>query len=315
MVVADLADDRTVTAPRRHVVAVDIGGTKIAAGVVSDDGALARRVEAPTGPVASSAEAMFDTVCDLVGRVSDDAPSPVIALGVGCPGPGRRRYELVSPLNIPGWRDFPLSQRLAAAVDLPVAVDNDAHALALAEGWLGAAHGVRNYLAMVVSTGIGGAIVLDGELIVGDEGNAGHLGQMLSLDGDNASPVDLEARWSGRAMEERYGRPPAELDDGVRRACGRAIGRVIASVSTLLDLHLAVVSGSVALGFGEPFFSAADEAARSYSLGRRCTVVAGGLGAEGPLLGAAALAFRASADVAGLEEHRRRRPVADVERP
>ncbi len=83
------------------------------------------------------------------------APRRVQSVGVGCGGPMTRGGELVSPLNIPGWRDFPLRARLGALTGLPVAVDNDAKALALGEGWCGAAQGWSSYLAMVVSTGVG----------------------------------------------------------------------------------------------------------------------------------------------------------------
>src|SRR5207302_6980159 len=98
---------------------------------------------------------------------------------VGCGGPMTAGGELVSPLNIPAWRDFPLRDRLAALTALPVVVDNDAKALALGEGWKGAAAGVDDFIAMVVSTGVGGGIVLDGRLLDGESGNAGHIGHVI----------------------------------------------------------------------------------------------------------------------------------------
>ena len=87
--------------------------------------------------------------------------------------------DQVSPLNIPQWRDFPLRGRLQRHVGLPTFIDNDAKALALGEGWVGAARGTSSYIAMVVSTGIGGGIVLDGRLLDGDSGNAGHVGHVI----------------------------------------------------------------------------------------------------------------------------------------
>src|SRR3546814_11778803 len=86
--------------------------------------------------------------------------------------------ETVSPLNIGGWRGFPLRGRLVEELGIEVRIDNDAYALALGEGWRGAAPGVDRYLAMVVSTGVGGCIVLDGRMLdctAGDDGPLGHV--------------------------------------------------------------------------------------------------------------------------------------------
>ena len=171
--------------------------------------------------------------------------------------------ETVSPLNIPGWRDFPLRARLADLLGVPVWVDNDAKALALGEGWLGAAAGVRDFIAMVVSTGVGGGIVLDGRLLDGASGNAGHIGHVIV---EPDGPVCacgargcLEAVASGPSIERAAGVPAASAPVSVRRSTGLHVGRAVASVANLLDLRLAVVAGSVALGYGAEFFDAAQE--------------------------------------------------------
>jgi len=206
----------------------------------------------------------------------------------------------VSPLNIPGWRHFPLRARLADALGLGVHIDNDAKALALGEGWVGAAAGVRDFLAMVVSTGVGGGIVLDGRLLDGAAGNAGHIGHVI-VEPDGRACVCgargcLEAEASGTAIAAMTGRPAAEAPLEVRERTGRLVGRAVASVCNLLDLRLAAVAGSVALGFGDDFFTAAQaeldrSAALDFSRGAR--IVPGALGADGPLVGAAAVGFRA----------------------
>ena len=169
--------------------------------------------------------------------------------------------EHVSPLNIPAWRGFPLRARLAAHTGLPVAVDNDAKALALGEGWVGAAAGRRNYLAMVVSTGVGGGIVCDGRLLDGIGGNAGHIGHVIVEPEGHECGCGargcLEAEASGIAIARITGRPPAEATPDTVARTGTLVGRAVASVANLLDLDLAVVAGSVALGFGAPFFAAA----------------------------------------------------------
>src|SRR5207248_7729092 len=130
---------------------------------------------------------------------------------VGCGGPMAPGGEAVSPLNIPAWRDFPLRRRLAELTGLPVFVDNDAKALALGEGWVGAAAGERDFIAMVVSTGVGGGIVLDGRLLDGRDGNAGHIGHVnVEPDGHVCgcgARGCLEAEASGTAIRRITGRP------------------------------------------------------------------------------------------------------------
>ncbi|HZQ29049.1 MAG TPA: ROK family protein [Acidimicrobiales bacterium] len=278
-------------------LAVDIGGTKVAAGLVDRDGVVVRAAQAPTA-AHGTGDALFEDVTRLVTEVvGDDRP---VVCGVGCGGPMDLGGEHVSPLNIPAWRDFPLRARLAGVTDLPVFVDNDAKALALGEGWKGAAAGRRNYLGMVVSTGVGGGIVLDGRLLDGDTGNAGHVGHLIVEPDGHVCGCGargcLEAEISGTAIAAITGRPPADAGPDVIAHAGLLLGRGIASVANLLDLQLAVVSGSVALGWGAPFFQAAqasvDASARlEFSLGTR--VVPGGLGPAGPLVGAAAVGWRA----------------------
>ena len=285
--------DQTLT------LAVDIGGTKLAAGLVDQDGRLLHREQEPTD-VDTSAAALFASLADLVDRVRDGSPLDPTACGVGCGGPMTGGGASVSPLNIPAWRAFPLQERLAHHTGLPTAVDVDSKALALGEGWVGAAEGVDNYLAMVVSTGVGGGIVLDGRLLDGDDGNAGHIGHVIvEPDGRPCACGArgcLEAEASGRNIEEMTGRPPAEAPAAARRRTGTMVGRAVASVANLLDLQLVVVAGSVALGFGDDFFRAAQaEIDRSARLDHSAGTVIrpGGLGPDGPLIGAAAVARRA----------------------
>ena len=282
-----------------HAVAVDIGGTKIAVGLVSDDGRVVRSSRAPT-PAHGTAEELWSAVAELVVDVL--AADRAAVCGVGCGGPMSAGGELVSPLNIPAWRGFPLRARLAELLDLPVFVDNDAKALALGEGWRGAAQGERNYIAMVVSTGVGGGLVVDGRLLDGASDNAGHVGHVIvqpdgELCGCGARGC-LEAEISGPAIARKTGRPAAEAGPEVIEAAGVLLGRAVASVVSLLDLRLAVVSGSVALGWGEPFYRAATgslaQSARiSFAQGAR--IVPGGLGHDGPVVGAAAVGWRGMA--------------------
>jgi glucokinase len=276
------------------VLAVDIGGTKMAVGRVDRTGRLEWSARTPTPPGAG------ETVwAALEALLRAAAPDGLVACGIGCGGPMSADAELVSPLNIPGWRHFPLRARVAELTGLPTWVDNDAKALALADGWVGEAAGVANYLSMVVSTGIGGGIVLDGRLLEGRTGNAGHIGHVIVEPEGRRCECGgrgcLEAEASGIGIRAITGRPPAEAGPDVIERTGRLVGRAVASVANLLDLRMASVSGSVALGYGDPFFAAASRelemrARLEFSAG--CRIVPSRLGADGPLLGAAAVGWR-----------------------
>lgn len=278
------------------MLAIDVGGTKMAAGLVTAEGDLVASARAAT-PVDGGAEAVFSVMLAVAESVGGDGD--VMACGVGCGGPMLAGGESVSPLHIPSWRGFPLRERLAEATGLPTYVDNDAKALALGEGWRGAAEDVDDFVALIVATGIGGGIVLGGLLLDGAGGNVGHIGHVIvEPDGRSCGCGGrgcLEAEASGTAIREATGRPAEDAGPEVVARTGRLVGRAVASVANLLDLRLAVVGGSVALGFGAPFFAAAQS-----ELDARCRldfssgtkIVPAGLGAGAPLVGAAAVGWR-----------------------
>ena len=278
------------------MLAVDIGGTKIAAGLVDEKGEVVASAQAPT-PTTTGSDALFSILLAVVDSVGGNGD--VVGCGVGCGGPMSSGGEAVSPLHLPAWRDFPLRERLADATGLPTFVDNDAKALALGEGWWGAAAGVSDFLAVLVSTGVGGGIVLDGRLLDGAGGNAGHIGHVVVE--PHGAPCRcggrgcLEAEASGLAIAAATGRPAEEAGPDVIERTGRLVGRAIASVANLLDLRLAVVAGGVAVGFGEPFLAAAraEVAHRSrLEFSRDTDLVPAGLGAHTHLVGAGAVAWR-----------------------
>ena len=278
-------------------LAIDIGGTKIDVGIVTTDGQILDRQMFPTDQ-SCDGDALLGRIVAVCDELIAWSPSAPTQGGVGCGGPMERGGSTVSPLNITAWNGFPLAGRLREALQIPVAVDNDAKALALAEGWLGAAQGRSSYLAMVVSTGVGGGIVLDGRLLDGERGNAGHIGHLVVEPGGRLCACGvhgcLEAEASGTAIKSITGRPAAEAGPNDIARCGQMIGRAVASVVTLLDLELCVIAGSVALGFGAPFFAAANRAlGRSTGLDftTEAMIIPAGLGADGPLLGAARVGF------------------------
>ena len=220
-------------------------------------------------------------------------------VGVGSAGPITRNCESVSPVNIPAWREFPLRQRLAEVTATRVYGELDGKALALAEGWQGAAKGLSDYCVLTVSTGIGGGIVLDGELLDGASQNAGHVGHIIVEPNGRRCGCGargcLEAEASGLAIEAITGRSPTEPTYEIMQRTGRLVGRAVASLCTLLDLELVVVGGGVALGFAATFFNAAQEelstsARLPYTRHARITPTR--LGDRGPLIGAGAVGIR-----------------------
>jgi glucokinase len=180
--------------------AIDVGGTKIAAALVDAGGTLLTRSELPTPPKGAGEEVMA-TVAKLVAALAEDERwSKVVGLGIGSAGPVDPVRGTVSPVNIPGWRDFPLVERVrelealgeigvmdAATDPRPrVVLVGDGSAMAAGEHWRGAARGYDNALCLVVSTGVGAGLILDGVLRTGPSGNAGHLGHIsVDIEGED----------------------------------------------------------------------------------------------------------------------------------
>ncbi|MDP6323790.1 MAG: ROK family protein, partial [Acidimicrobiales bacterium] len=220
----------------KDILAVDVGATKLAAARVTSDGVIKKRSSTPTE--SRNGEELFRKLISLSEEVLDG--TEVDGCGVGSAGPMRNNGEEISPLNIPQWRNFPLRSKLSEALGIPVALDNDAKAIALGEGWVGAASGHKNYLAMVVSTGIGGGFVIDGKLLDGEMGNAGHIGHInVEPDGPMCacgSNGCLEAVASGGAIEKETGMPATEASEEVKIRCGYFVGKAVSIAVNLLNI-------------------------------------------------------------------------------
>ena len=164
-----------------EILALDIGGTKIAAGLVDGQGVLTHRRERPTPD--GDAEDVWAAVAGVLDdvRVAGGLVDfrEVSAVGVGSAGPIDVRNGTVSPINIPQWDRFPVLARVAGATGLPVRLGGDGLCTAMGEWWRGAGRDARFLLGMVVSTGIGGGLVLDGKPFHGRSGNAGHVGHVV----------------------------------------------------------------------------------------------------------------------------------------
>ncbi|MFC1415057.1 ROK family protein [Streptacidiphilus cavernicola] len=258
---------------QRLVVAVDIGGTKIAAGLVDSRGTLVASCERPT-PTAADAATVLRTVGETVTDLRRHrAWAQVVGLGVCSAGPVDVKNGLVSPVNIPAWRDFPVIDRLTghpALAGLPCAFVGDAVAMAAAEHRFGAARGHRDALCLVVSTGIGAGLILDGQVRYGITGNAGHLGH-ISVDyagepcpcGSHGClerlssgtaiarhatrlgwtpPPGTAATASSAAVDARLGHPAALQAFDL---AAQALASGIAAVAALVEIEVAVLGGGV----------------------------------------------------------------------
>jgi glucokinase len=198
-----------------RVIAVDLGGTKVLAGVLDEDGVVVKRVVRPT--VVESEEALVEQLDGAIAELLEDG---VAAIGVGLPSTiDQRAGRAVSSVNIPlGGIDF--REHLKDRFGIPSAIENDANAAALAEHRFGAGRGVRHMIMLTLGTGIGGGLILDGELYRGAVGAAGELGHItLELDGPPCQGTcpgrgHLEALASGTAADHLAQKVAAERPDG-----------------------------------------------------------------------------------------------------
>lgn len=301
---------------RTLALAIDLGGTKVDAALVDDDGAVVTGTvhRAPTGRDAARddvARAIVRVAADALAGLGDDR---LAGIGIGSAGPVDLGQGAIAPLNLPALAGLPivsLVQKLRP--DVPVRLALDGACIALAEHWRGAAAGARNLLAMVVSTGVGGGLIIDGSPVTGISGNAGHIGQLRLRKRAPGAPVTdgtLEAlasgpsavAWaraegwagsSGEQLAQGYAAADPIAVAAVSRSAG-AVGEAIANVATLLNLEIVVIAGGfakVADDYLDLVRASAQEAA-VFDYARRVRVAASGLDGHGPLIGAAALVLR-----------------------
>jgi glucokinase len=297
-----------------QALALDIGGTKLAAALVDHEGRITgyQRTETPPG---LDGEGLWRLLEALADKVLANQPAPLLGVGCGCGGPMTWPAAEVSPLNIPGWRGFPLRARLRERYPgLPVRVHNDAICMALGEHWRGAGRGTANMLGMVVSTGVGGGLVLGGRLVDGASGNGGHIGHVV------VDPAGPACKCGGQGCLEAIARGPGLVDwaqgqgwrpettvtgvdlaDDARRGhpialaamrrAGQAVGVALASTVNLLDLEVVSIGGGLSQAgplLFDPLHEAYDRHARmAYT--RQVRIVPAALGQTAGLVGAAAL--------------------------
>jgi glucokinase len=321
---APVGEDGSAAARPRPVLALDIGGTKLAAGVVDATGRVLSFVVDPTladeGPE-RGLERLFD-----LGRtaVADSGLgwAEIAAVGIGCGGPlDASRGVLIAPPHLPGWRDVPVTALAERAYGLPVALENDATAAAAGEHRWGAGAGTRNMIYLTISTGVGGGIVIDGRLYRGASGNGGELGHVtIDCDGRRCNGCGrkgcLEAYVSGtsiaeRAQEAGMGDVTAAQVSAAARAGDPVATEVwdatvdalacgLTSIVNLFEPELVVLGGGVVSGTGEQLLGPVRERVRNESMkpaGEAAQIVQSALGDHVGVVGAAAIGYeRAVAD-------------------
>jgi glucokinase len=292
-------------------LAIDVGGTKIAVGLADPDGALVHTATQPTPH--GDAEAVWAVAERLIAETIAD--TAVRGVGIASAGPIHLPTGTVSPINIGGWRDFPIVDRVEALLPgVPVRLGGDGLCMALGEHRHGAGRGAQFLLGMVVSTGVGGGLILDGAPYDGASGNAGHVGHVVvDLDGEPctcgghgcvetiasgprmarwardhgwAAPGDAGAKELAQAADAGN-----ELAVLAFRRSATALAAMIASVAAVCDLDLAVIGGGVAKA-GPLLFDPLREALGGYAgldFLRGLPVVPAQLGGDAGLVGAAAL--------------------------
>lgn len=271
--------------PAGPTVGVDIGGTKVAVGLVGAGGAVLRAGRIPTPR--TGAEGILSAVAEMVRRVAGrDVP---LAVGVGAPGvidPGSGAVTAATEV-VPGWTGAPVREYLSRALQVPVAVDNDVRAMAFGEARAGAGRGYPSALFVSVGTGIGGALLLDGRLRHGSHGTAGEIAHLLA---GRTGPIrcgcgrddHVEAVCSGPAIHAGGA--------GVGEAA-EVLGRSLSGLVTALDVDAVIVGGGVAQS-GAAFLKPFARALRAEVLPplREIPVLPAELGLDAPIIGAALLA-------------------------
>ena len=169
--------------PQQFIVGVDLGGTNIVAGALSDDGGEVISLRSEPTRADQGAEAVIDRIVRMIDTVIAETiahkgikRSDVVGIGVGAPGPLERERGIVVTTPNLGWTNFPLRDVVAERTGVETRIDNDANCATLGEWWLGAAKGGRNVVGVTIGTGIGGGLILDGKLYHGSSDVAGEIG-------------------------------------------------------------------------------------------------------------------------------------------
>ncbi|WP_419874509.1 ROK family protein [Candidatus Pristimantibacillus sp. PTI5] len=287
-------------------IGIDIGGTKIAFGFVDEQGVVIAKGSLQTDLSVEPAE-MLARVADAVKQLAEQnglALASLKGVGVGAPGPlNTQKGELTCPPNLKSWWGFPVVDELKQHLPLPIKMENDATAAALAEKWVGAAKDSDHFIFITISTGIGAGIFMHGKLLTGSTGNAGDAGFMLVDQAGTPWEVVASGTAVARQATELLGREvtskeafelAAQGDPQMSELVNRvftSIGMGCVSLINILDPNKIVIGGGVSQ-VGEPLFAAVRDYVSKHALnpsGREAAIVPALLQQDAGLIGAAAL--------------------------
>jgi glucokinase len=311
MASVDAADAvrRDGAAGARAVLGLDIGGTKIAAGVVDADGGVYGFVTAPTdADSASGVGRLFELGRQAIAESGLD----VEAVGIGCGGPlDSERGVLIAPLHLPGWKDVRVAELAASAFDRPAFLDNDGTAGAAGEHRFGAGRGTRAMVYLTISTGVGGGVVIDGAVQRGRSGNGGELGHVtVDWHGRRCRGCGrrgcLEAYCSGTSIAERAvetgmeGVTAADVAQAARagdplasrvwaETC-EALACGLTSIANLFEPEAIILGGGV-VRTGEQLLAPVRTAVAEQMIGPPVSIVSAASGDAVGVVGAAAIAY------------------------
>jgi glucokinase len=248
----------------QQVIGIDLGGTAIKLGRFEQDGTGVQSLTVPT-PNPADPEAVLAAMVAAIAQLDPNHESS--AIGVGTPGPADAAGRIARvAINLQNWHDVPLADWLEAKTGLPTILANDANCAGLGEYWLGAGQPFQNLILLTLGTGVGGAIILNGQLFVGHQGSAGELGLItLNPDGppcNSGNRGSLEQYASVQAIRRRTGLEPHELGQRAAdgdpeaiafwQAYGRDLGAGLASLIYVLTPEAVILGGGVAAS--APYF-------------------------------------------------------------
>lgn len=279
-------------------LAIDLGLSRLAAGIVDANGEVMVRDRVATPP-----RNVWPTVKQLVARVLAAKPAGItpVACGVSCPGPIDRGTGAMKPVGMPTWHDFPVRRELVAIAEIPVEIDTHGRGLALAELWLGESSELaaadQHLATLVLGDDVDGAVVSGGKLLQGLTGNLGQFGHLVvEPDGDAClcGAIGCLNTYAGtRGIEASTERELRRTPPAIIERTGIMVGRACASIAAMLDVSNIVVGGIVPSVMGMPFFDALESELEQRSrLSHLNNLRVRGLsaGKVGPLVSAAAIA-------------------------
>lgn len=298
-------------------LAIDLGPTRLAAGVIDEQGEVVVRDR-----LATPSRNVWPALTQLVRRVMAANPGDVVprTVGVTCPGPIDRLTGAMKPVGMPSWHDFPIRRELADVTGLPVGIDTPGRGLALAELWRGVSAGLapadQQFASLVLGDDVDGGLVVGGRLASGLTGNLGQFGHLVvEPEGQTCvcGAVGCLTAYAGASgITKSTGRDLRRTPAAIVERTGIMVARACASMAAMLDVAEIVIGGAVPSVFGAPFFDALerelDQRSRLSHL-ERLQVRGVTSGRLGPLVAAAAVARHAAA------EHSLEDPTPDAPMP